>query len=130
MGKATQSKMEKSDQPRLRQICLLASDTKKAVSALEADSSTRAEEKRQLGAQLLRQYPQEAWPKETYRYACPHPILVHPQHVENLRNLHQALVLAVVNIVERWWTDTAANFPARMPLEPHEEDLLRVSYLN
>ncbi|KMU86017.1 hypothetical protein CIHG_03548 [Coccidioides immitis H538.4] len=46
-------------------------------------------------------------------------------HYQNIQALHEALVLAITNIVERWWTDSVAKFPERMPLEPQEEDLLR-----
>lgn len=43
-----------------------------------------------------------------------------------MRYNHDALVTAVVNIVDRWWTDTDANFPARMPLEAPVEAALQV----
>ncbi|KAJ5144998.1 hypothetical protein N7448_002390 [Penicillium atrosanguineum] len=39
--------------------------------------------------------------------------------------LGQALVLAVTDIVERWWSDVGARFPERMPIEPVEEQLLQ-----
>ncbi|KAJ6486947.1 hypothetical protein C8R45DRAFT_996565 [Mycena sanguinolenta] len=42
-----------------------------------------------------------------------------------MRAIHDALVLAITSIVERWWTDAEANFPQRMPLEPAEEALLQ-----
>ncbi|WEW61322.1 hypothetical protein PRK78_006812 [Emydomyces testavorans] len=109
----------------LQQICFSKSDSQTVLHPFHADSSTRAEENLRLESHLLRLYPRESWPKECYRAACPHPILLHPQHHQSLQALHEALTLAVTNIVERWWTDTAARFPERMPLEPHEEDLLR-----
>jgi hypothetical protein len=52
------------------------------------------------------------------------------RHDRNLRELHEALVLAITNIVERWWTDIDAKLPQRMPLEPQEEDLLRVNSIH
>lgn len=47
-------------------------------------------------------------------------------HVDRISAIHEALRAAIVNIVNRWWSDTDANFPARMPIEPYEESLLRV----
>ncbi|RAH78069.1 hypothetical protein BO86DRAFT_403162 [Aspergillus japonicus CBS 114.51] len=43
----------------------------------------------------------------------------------NVAKLHEALVSGLSSIVDTWWTDEQAAFPRRMPLEPHEEDLLR-----
>lgn len=51
-------------------------------------------------------------------------------HQEQGRKLHEALGLAIEDIIERWWTDEEARFPQRMPLEPQEEDLLRVSLID
>ncbi|CEL00913.1 hypothetical protein ASPCAL00505 [Aspergillus calidoustus] len=42
-----------------------------------------------------------------------------------MKELHNALVIAVTDIVERWWTDKEAQFPQRMRLEAEEEELLR-----
>ncbi|PYH86981.1 hypothetical protein BO82DRAFT_396923 [Aspergillus uvarum CBS 121591] len=46
-------------------------------------------------------------------------------HQRNVAKLHEALVNELSSIVDTWWTDEQAAFPRRMPLEPHEEDLLR-----
>jgi hypothetical protein len=54
-------------------------------------------------------------------------VLTTQRHDDDMRNLHLALKLAIEDIIERWWTDEEARFPLRMPLEPEEEDLLRVS---
>ncbi|KZL80922.1 hypothetical protein CI238_06647 [Colletotrichum incanum] len=42
-----------------------------------------------------------------------------------MQDLHNALTIAVIDIVQRWWTDEDARFPERMPLEPKEEELLK-----
>lgn len=60
------------------------------------------------------------------RYMTPHPLLISDQFLADLRLFHDALAIALSNIVQRWFTDKEAAFPTRMPLEPHEEDLLLV----
>lgn len=67
-----------------------------------------------------------SWPAGSVNAACPHPVLVTKRHQEQLKDLHLALDLAIEDIIERWWADEEAQFPRRMPLEPEEEELLRV----
>lgn len=66
------------------------------------------------------------WPHGSVKSLCPHQILMTKEHHEQGAKLHEALALAIDDIVERWWTDEKAYLPQRMPLEPQEEDLLRV----
>ncbi|KAL9607202.1 MAG: hypothetical protein Q9167_007862, partial [Letrouitia subvulpina] len=47
------------------------------------------------------------------------------QQLDELKEFHRLLDLALVNIVERWWRDKEARFPERMPLERHEEEVLQ-----
>lgn len=70
-----------------------------------------------------------SWPAGSVNAACPHPVLVTKRHQEQLKDLHLALDLAIEDIIERWWADEEAQFPRRMPLEPEEEELLRVSLI-
>ncbi|CAI7592590.1 unnamed protein product [Penicillium viridicatum] len=44
-----------------------------------------------------------------------------------LREFHEALIKAIINIVERWWDDSVSDFPSRMPLEPRAEEILKIS---
>ncbi|KAF1735506.1 hypothetical protein CRV24_004430 [Beauveria bassiana] len=74
---------------------------------------------------LLAQCPQTVWPQGSYRASCPRPILVTKQHCDQLLQLHGALTAAINDIVPRWWRDTEARFPQRMPLAAEEEDLLK-----
>ncbi|KAM3512677.1 hypothetical protein MY11210_003699 [Beauveria gryllotalpidicola] len=74
---------------------------------------------------LLAQCPQDVWPQESYRASCPRPILVTKQHCDQLLQLHCALTTAINDIVPRWWRDSEARFPQRMPLATEEEDLLK-----
>lgn len=62
----------------------------------------------------------------TRRYVCAHPVLVPNQFLASLKEFHVALSTALTNIVERWVVDEEADFPSRMPLEKHEEDIIRV----
>jgi hypothetical protein len=112
---------------RLQQICLsLSRDGSIPVPPTKANSVIRVREKKSLESSLLASCPRETWPKDSYLAGCPHPILMTDRHNRSLQELHEALVLAITNIVERWWTDIDAKLPQRMPLEPQEEDLLRV----
>ena len=56
----------------------------------------------------------------------PNPLLLPERLQRSVAKLHEALVSGLSSIVNTWWTDEQAAFPRRMPLEPHEEDLLRV----
>lgn len=73
---------------------------------------------RYLGGELLLPY--------FLRYMCPHPILVSDNFMVTLKGFHVALSAALTDIVQRWVIDEAADLSSRMPLEPHEDSLLRV----
>lgn len=55
------------------------------------------------------------------------PMLSDKGFLAQLQEFHEALVKAIVNIVERWWDDSVSDFPSRMPLEPQAEEILKVS---
>ncbi|RHZ63466.1 uncharacterized protein CDV56_109067 [Aspergillus thermomutatus] len=55
----------------------------------------------------------------------PYPILMPRSFLEDLKNFQDLLFVAVSNILDRWWEDREADFPRRMPLEPHEESVLK-----
>jgi len=76
---------------------------------------------------LLNKCPAHLWPKDSYKAACPMPILISKNHQQQLKTLQEALTIAIVDIVDRWWTDRDARFPERMPLEKQEEELLKVN---
>lgn len=62
----------------------------------------------------------------------PYPILMPRSFREDVENFQHLLFIALSNILDRWWDDSDANFPRRMPLEPHEESVLKVgiSYIH
>lgn len=55
-----------------------------------------------------------------------YPMLSERTFLRQLRDFHEALVTAIVNIVDRWWDDE--SLPARMPLEPRAEEILKVGF--
>ncbi|KKK13981.1 hypothetical protein ARAM_000215 [Aspergillus rambellii] len=95
------------------------------VVSYKGDQSIYIREHQTLQAELLRFCPSESWYQGSHKAACPRPILITKRHQEQLRQLHDALTLALTDIIQRWWTDQEAQFPARMPLEEQEEKLLR-----
>lgn len=95
------------------------------TSAVTADGTACARQYGQLMDNLLRLCPGHVWPKDSYKANCPSPILVNQRHQGHLERLHEALTSAITDIVQRWWSDTEANFPQRMPLAKNEEELLR-----
>jgi hypothetical protein len=60
------------------------------------------------------------------RYMNPHPVMVSRQFLDDLEQFHHAITTALNHIVQRWCSDKEAAFAKRMPLEPHEEELLQV----
>lgn len=79
-----------------------------------------------LHEELLKLCPADIWPKGSCAAGCPRPILVSKYHQQQMEDLHEAMRVAIVDIVQRWWTDDDACFPDRMPLEEIEEELLKV----
>jgi hypothetical protein len=59
----------------------------------------------------------------------PYPILMPRSFIEHLKEFQHLLFVAISNILDRWWDDSEADFPGRMPLEPHEESVLKVGTL-
>ncbi|CEJ94147.1 hypothetical protein VHEMI09697 [[Torrubiella] hemipterigena] len=74
---------------------------------------------------LLEQCPASVWPGHSYTHGCPRPMLIDQGHDKQLVEFHEALIIAITDIVRRWLSDKDANFPGRMPLEPDEEQLLQ-----
>ncbi|OJI89599.1 hypothetical protein ASPTUDRAFT_79543 [Aspergillus tubingensis CBS 134.48] len=73
---------------------------------------------------LLRFCSDKSWNNSSRSVFIPRSILVSSEHQCQWKELNNALVSAITDIVERWWTDSVSRFPERMPLEPVEEDLL------
>ncbi|KAE8141865.1 Clavaminate synthase-like protein [Aspergillus pseudotamarii] len=95
------------------------------VATYDSTKATYLQDQEALQESLLRLCPANGWHKSSRAACSPRPVLVSSEHQRRWRELHEALVLAITDIVERWLTDSEARFPERMPLEPEEEDLLR-----
>ena len=93
---------------------------------LDLKDSTGSKQWEKLHSALISKCPGNLWPNDSYRAACAIPILINKAHKSQLQNLHEALTIALNDIVCRWWSDRDARFPDRMPLEKEEEDLLKV----
>ncbi|OAA76710.1 hypothetical protein LEL_06394 [Akanthomyces lecanii RCEF 1005] len=75
---------------------------------------------------LLKRCPADIWPGGTsYTYGCPRPILMYKRHHNQLVLFHESIVIAIADIVKRWFADKDARFPERMPLLKDEEELLQ-----
>ncbi|KAE8311390.1 hypothetical protein BDV41DRAFT_578672 [Aspergillus transmontanensis] len=61
------------------------------------------------------------------RFFTPHPILISDRFLAEKKRFHEALAIALNNIVQRWFTDKDAAFQhaCDMPVMPHEEHLLQ-----
>ncbi|KAL7919853.1 Clavaminate synthase-like protein [Trichoderma austrokoningii] len=95
------------------------------VSTVQAQANFYLWENETMVAKLMRLCPPRLWPHESYNNSCPRPILVNLRHESMLNKLNTALTLSLTDIVDRWWSDKAARFPERMPLEFIEEALLK-----
>lgn len=111
----------------MQQICLGASSSKAINTPIEVGHSERVRDRDAYTASMSKSSPVSIWPEGSVD-SYSHPMLVNVEnHIDQIKDLQEALTIAIVNIVGRWW-DPEVDFPSRMPLEPYEEDLLRVSY--
>jgi len=97
------------------------------VPSHNMDVAAFAREEAQLQESVLKLCPANLWHNGSYASGCPRPVLVGEHHQQQMQDLHAALTAAITDIVQRWWSDTEARFPERMPLEAREEELLQVS---
>lgn len=108
-----------------RQLSLgLTRRTGRLVTVENADGEGREADHNELQENLHALSP--VWPHAFDIKACPHPLIVPQSQLFRLEKLHRLLSSAITNIIERWFSDGEARFPDRMPLEPLEEDTLKV----
>ncbi|KAJ5212483.1 uncharacterized protein N7498_004129 [Penicillium cinerascens] len=91
----------------------------------EVDPETRSALLEQYHRELEKCSPRETWAGDAHQKSAPYPILGSVGHQRQLADLSEALVLAITDIVQRWWSDVDARFPERMPIDPVEEKLLQ-----
>ncbi|OJJ29768.1 hypothetical protein ASPWEDRAFT_121712 [Aspergillus wentii DTO 134E9] len=110
----------------IQQICLAS--TKSAKSPVSPKSTPSEIQRQQFEkfnshfaaiSQGAKKYP------NGFHRVPPYPLLVSQSLVERMKRLHEALSIALTDVVERWWTDEKAAFPSRMPVEGEEEEILR-----
>lgn len=112
--------------PSHQQVCWSVTDSNgqqmPAIDANEEDRSLEAEAYRKLISLI-----HEPGFVPANEILAPHPVLTDRNFLMRIQYFHQALVKAVVSIIDRWWIDVESNFPARMPLETPVEEALQVS---
>lgn len=109
------------------QVCLSASQKRgMPVAVLDASYEDRRHAEEVYYPVIFQYTGGPAHLPYELRYMTAHPLLISDRFLVDLRLFHEALAIALSNIVQRWFTDKEAAFPTRMPLEPHEEDLLKV----
>ncbi|RGP70044.1 aerobactin siderophore [Fusarium sporotrichioides] len=112
--------------PWLRQISLAATKSANAlVQPEQASAQIRSLEAKAMRQALLKNTEQHGQLPALTKRLNPHPFVLPMDFISKLETFHEALALALDNIIERWWEDKEANFPNRMPFEPHVESLLR-----
>jgi hypothetical protein len=113
------------DRPNHQQVCWSVTDAiGRPVPAIDAQKGDRSREA-EAYQRLIPLIHQPGYnPKD--ETLSPHPILTDKSFLLRMEYTHDALTKAVVNIVDRWWSDADANFPARMPLEAPVEAVLQV----
>ncbi|KAE8375736.1 hypothetical protein BDV26DRAFT_299493 [Aspergillus bertholletiae] len=95
------------------------------VTSYQGEKDIYTQEHEILQASILRHCPAHLWYHGSNEASCPRPILITTKHQQQLEQLHNALITAIVDIVKRWWSDQDARFPERMPLTGDEEALLQ-----
>ena len=111
--------------PALQQISLSLSRKHDAIAPATRASPARQQRDRASVRQAVLQWNEGGFSSETHERLSPFNICVSKVFASRVRRLHWLLDRVLVDIVDRWLQDQAANFPGRMPLEQHEEEVLK-----
>lgn len=112
--------------PSVEQISLSLSRERSAIA-----SATSASDSRLLrDLQTVRDYVEPIFapaniPIPLDKRFSPFNVCIAKEFADDIESLHYLLERALADIARRWFTDGKADFPSRMPLEKHEEDLLK-----
>lgn len=110
----------------LQQISLSLTAERNAIAPATAVSSDRRNrDLQQIREAIKRANDGEGITFDLHERLSPFNIAISQRFADHVRHLHRLIDKALVDIIGRWTKDTKANFLARMPLEKHEEDLLR-----
>ncbi|KAF7179576.1 hypothetical protein CNMCM7691_008624 [Aspergillus felis] len=118
--------------PEWKQICVATVSQEGILKAIEeSDTELRKEGSDHFVSALVAAAAQPDQEQVAANMVSPHPLLVPMNFIESLKELHEALNLAVSNILDRWCepSDSDDALSRRMPLFPHEEALLQWLYL-
>ncbi|KAF5023466.1 hypothetical protein F66182_4466 [Fusarium sp. NRRL 66182] len=111
---------------KLTQICIGShSHGYEPVTGRSINIGAFSEQEDMLKDTLLSTCAEHLWHKGSYSSGCPRPILVGSHHQAQMQDLHEAMTIAIADIVQRWWTDRGARLWERMPLKKEEEGLLK-----
>lgn len=116
-----------AEYPEWKQISLTSTSCDGIPVAIDRiDSEARSREEERFRAALIHSASESS--RRSIRIS-PYPVLFPDRLIVSLESFQEALNLAVLNIVDRWFeSDDSANaLFRRMPLHPHEDALLRVS---
>ncbi|OQD67627.1 hypothetical protein PENPOL_c003G03580 [Penicillium polonicum] len=112
--------------PRHQQVCWSAIlDKKQPVAVLDATDVEKSRDA--VTYQKVDQSTPQPGVDPNQQDISVYPMLSDKGFLIQLQEFHEALIKAIINIVERWWDDSDSDFPSRMPLEPRAEEILKVS---
>lgn len=110
----------------LQQISLSLSVKTNTIAAASATDISRQVRDLETIRQYMRQRLGDApLPFNIARFLSPFNICMSKPFATHVKEVHELLEKGLIDIVQRWFSDEKAAFPTRMPLEKHEEDVLR-----
>lgn len=111
--------------PAVEQISVSLSLERKAVTPATSASTTRFNREHETLTSDILSRSRLPWASGFPQRLAPFQICIDRPFADRVHDIHKLLRKALVDIVERWYSDTKAKFPSRMPLESHEEELLQ-----
>ncbi|EED14627.1 hypothetical protein TSTA_041060 [Talaromyces stipitatus ATCC 10500] len=114
-----------SEMSSIEQVSLSLSVERNAIAPATCANKSRLERDLQAVREHVEAFFASASiPIPIHHRMSPFNICITQEFAQKLEVIHRLLDRALVDIVERWFTDKQADFPSRMPLEPHEEEVL------
>lgn len=111
--------------PAIQQISLSLGVEGGAIAPATATNQARRERDLNTIRQHIHQTLGGPLPFNLHERHPPFNICITSAFASQVEDIHKLLDRSLIDIVERWFSDEEAEFPSRMPLEKHEEDLLR-----
>lgn len=115
--------------PQLKQIAVAASRQGQLVLVDDLPPDRQPREEDLFQSVFTAPHPHVGKEWSDADRVSPYPLLVPGNFVDKAKQLQEALAIAVANIVERW-AEPGDSLCQRMPLQSHEEALLRVCVLS